>query len=241
MLYDGLLASYSLISPTTENFITPHSILYPSSLGGTRFLTGSDSLICVFDVSRPGRYGPVSRLPTIPSKRKKIVGGGVGMKGIISTMAISPSGDGILAAGTFTRNIGMYDSNGCGNTIATFTAAGTEADRHIGGKGITQVLWSSCGRYLYVVERQSDGILIYDIRVTGRLLGWLQGRNGVTNQRLRVDLLPGGAKSPDEIWAGSTDGTVRMWTNPTNTAGGKEPALIESLHSGELNYSFSRH
>ncbi|KAK2731421.1 hypothetical protein FQN55_004700 [Onygenales sp. PD_40] len=230
-LYPGILASYSLISPTTEAFITPHSILYPSSLNGTHFLTGSDSLICLFDISRPGKDGPVSRLLTIPSKRKKIVGGGIGMKGIVSTMAISPAGDGILAAGTFTRHIGLYGSNGSGDTIATFSIEGTGADPHIGGQGITQVLWSSCGRYLFVLERKSKGILVYDIRVTGQLVGWLEGREGMTNQRLKADYVAGNERNSAEIWAGGTDGIVKVWTNPTGVAGdGKQPSWERKVH-----------
>ncbi|PGH17072.1 hypothetical protein AJ80_04945 [Polytolypa hystricis UAMH7299] len=234
-LYPGTVASYSLISPTTEEFISPHSILYPQGLGGTKFLTGSDSLICLFDVSRPGKDGPISRLPTIPSKRKKIVGGGVGMKGIISTMAVNPTGDGILAAGTFTRHIGLYASNGAGDMIGTFSVAGTEADRHIGGKGVTQVLWSSCGRYLFVAERRSTGILVYDIRVTGQLVGWLEGRNATTNQRLKVDIVAGSDSSPEEIWAGDIDGFVRVWEDPTAVAGGKKPFIEVRLHDDPVS------
>ncbi|PGH03495.1 hypothetical protein GX51_04070 [Blastomyces parvus] len=230
-LYPGYSASYSLISPTTEAFITPHCILYPPILNGTQFLTGSDSLICLFDVSRPGTDGPVSRLQTIPSKRKKIVGGGVGMKGIVSTMAINPSGDGILAAGTFTRHIGLYASNGCGDTIATFSVEGTAADSRIGGKGITQVVWSPCGRYLFVIERKSSGILVYDIRVTGQLVGWLDGRGGMTNQRLKADIVPFGERNGTEIWAGGADGVLKMWSDPANvTEEGRQPEWEKKVH-----------
>lgn len=232
VLYPGLVASYSLISPTTEAFITPHSILYPASLSGTRFLTGSDSLICVFDISRPGKDGPISRLPTIPSKRKKMVGGGVGMKGIVSTLSEDPAGNGIVAAGTFTRQIGLYASHGSGDTIATFSVAGTDAERRIGGKGITQVLWSPCGRYLYAAERQSDGILIYDIRVTGQLVGWLTGRKAMTNQRLKVDLVDNGDTGCHEIWAGGTDGYVRMWNGGSNLGGEIQPTWEKQIHNG---------
>ncbi|KAL2222268.1 WD40-repeat-containing domain protein [Thermoascus aurantiacus ATCC 26904] len=224
------LATYSLINPSTEAFITPHSILYPASLGGTHFLTGSDSLICLFDINRTGTEGPVSMMPTIPSKRRKIVGGGVGMKGIVSAMAINPSGDGVLAAGTFTRCIALYGSNGSGELIGTFTVAKTEADRHIGGKGVTQLLWSPCGRYLYIVERKSHGVLIYDIRVTGQLLGWLQGRKAFTNQRLKVDVIPIGEDNSHEIWAGGTDGVVRVWKNPVYSVGAKDPDWEWKVH-----------
>ncbi|KAL2849538.1 WD40-repeat-containing domain protein [Aspergillus pseudoustus] len=219
------LATYSLVNPTTEAFITPHCMIYPPSLGGTHFLTGSDSLICLFDVSRPGNEGPVSWMPTIPSKRKQLVGGGVGMKGIVSAMAVNPDAGGILAAGTFSRNVGLYDSNGSGQSLGTFNVARTEADRRIGGGGVTQLLWSPCGRYLYIAERKSDGVLVYDIRVTGQLLGWLQGRRALSNQRMKIDLVPTGQGSSHEIWAGGTDGFMRGWQDPAYVAGGQDPGF----------------
>ncbi|KAJ5760360.1 hypothetical protein N7520_007516 [Penicillium odoratum] len=224
------VASYSLVNPTTEAFITPHSIIYPSSLGGTHFLTGSDSLICLFDVSRPGKDGPMSWLPTIPSKRKQIIGGGIGMKGIVSAMAVSPTGDGILAAGTFTRQVGLYNSNGSGESLGTFSIAKTEANRDIGGKGITQLVWSPCGRYLYIAERKSDGVLVYDIRVTGQMLGYLRGRKAVTNQRMEIDVISAGADGAHEVWAGGTDGFMRGWKNPIYAAGGQDPDWEFKMH-----------
>ena len=154
------------------------------------------------------------------------------MKGIVSCLADNPSGDGVLAAGTFTRQIGLYAAHGSGDMIATFSVEGTEAERVIGGKGITQVVWSGCGRYLYVVERKSDGVFVYDIRVAGRLVGWLEGRTAVTNQRLKVDVVPGGEHGMEELWAGGTDGMVRVWTDPAGAVGGKKPAWERKVHDG---------
>lgn len=235
-LAPSLVASYSLVNPTTEAFITPHSIIYPKTLGGTHFLTGSDSLICLFDVSRAGSSGPVSWMPTIPSKRKQMVGGGVGMKGIVSAMASNPLGDGILAAGTFTRHVGLYSSNGAGESLGTFNIAKTEANRDIGGKGVTQLLWSPCGRYLYIAERKSDGVLVYDIRVTGQMLGYLRGRKAFTNQRMKIDLVPSGNDGSHEIWAGGTDGFMRVWRDPTYSVGCQDPDAEFQIHDGERRF-----
>ena len=132
------------------------------------------------------------------------------MKGIIS--ALSLSNDGILAAGTFSRSVGLYDSHGLGSTISVFSLhhapPSKKEEGQIGkskGKGITQLLWSSCSRYLCIAERSSDGIGVWDIRGTGQRLAWLEGRKADTQQRLGFDLMG------EEVWAGGTDGMVRVW------------------------------
>ncbi|KAI9826059.1 MAG: hypothetical protein M1832_000508 [Thelocarpon impressellum] len=202
-----LLATYPLVHGPTETYLTPHSLLFTPS--GTHFLSGSESLIARFDISRTGSP-PVSTYPTIPSRRKKLVGGGVGMKGIVSALALSA--DGVLAAGTFTRNVGLYDSEGSGGCVAVFSVAGesTGGKSESAGAGVTQVFWSPCARYLHVVERKSDDVLMYDIRVAGKKVGCRRGRNAGTNQRLGVDVTTTAAGH--ELWAGGVDGVVRAWS-----------------------------
>ena len=262
-----ILASYRLIHEPTETYITPHSLHWMRD--GSHFLTGSDSLIALFDVSRDGQ-GPVSRFPTIPSKRKKIVGGGVGVKGIVSALAVS--GEGLLAAGTFTRQVGLYDAEGRGDCVAVFSLASPDDDHHtvvedvdLGkgaeGGGVTQLLWSSCARYLYVVERKSDRILCYDVRVTGRRLASFVGRKARTNQRLGVDVISipsststsfatpaaaatvveGNGTGQDDvyydhlIWAGGTDGVVRIWKGPpTGSSEEIRPTWEWKVHDGNF-------
>lgn len=99
------VSSYPLISPTTEAYCTPSSLLWSSP---SHFFAGTDCLIALFDLSRNGE-GPVSRMPTIPSKRHKMKGGGVGMRGIVSALSVQApeNGDvGMMAAGTWTRWVG---------------------------------------------------------------------------------------------------------------------------------------
>lgn len=226
------IASYPLICPTTEAFLTPSSLLWHPS--GNSFFTGTDSLITIFDVSRPGE-GPTTRLPTIPSKRHKMKGGGVGMRGIVSCLSFQPSSpDGVsassmLAAGTWTRWVSLYDAEGLGGTVANWSIASAADDEaKIGGAGVSQVLWSACGRYLFVVERKSQGVLIYDVRVTGRLVGWLEGRQADTNQRMSVDIatMDGGSV----VWAGGTDGKVRGWRDVEGKEGGIQPDMEWLAH-----------
>ena len=126
------------------------------------------------------------------------------MKGIVSALGMNM--DGILAAGTFTRWVGLYDSYGCGGSAGVFSiATGDEDEKGSRGGGITQVLWSACGRYLCVIERASDGLGVWDVRGTGKRLAWLRGRGARTQQRLGAEIMG------KEVWAGGTDGVVRVW------------------------------
>ena len=174
-------------------------------------------------------------LPTIPSKRRKQVGGGIGMKGIVSTMSLEPNSS-ILAAGTFSRHIGLYASGGQGDCIGVFSVRGTEADKSIHGSGITQLLWSPCGSYLYVVERGSRGVMVYDIRKTGQLLSWLEGRDAMTNQRLNVDVVRNNTMGFDEIWAGGKDGSVTIWSDTYRLEGAHAADETWRAHDGMSSY-----
>lgn len=238
------LATYLLVCPNTEAYLTPASISWCAP--GTHFLTGTDSLIAQFDVSRPGS-GPVSRMPTIPSKRHKIKGGGVGMRGIVSSLSVqkTSSGEGMLAAGTWTRWVGLYDAEGLGGTVAAWSV-NDAADKvtGIGGKGVSETKWSACGRYLCVAERGSDGVLVYDVRITGKVVSWLSGRKAKTNQRLYLDVFETSAGF--EVWAGGTDGVVRVWDKVGMSEGMHTCSREWQLHEGEseqasmLHTDFSR-
>ena len=202
----GVLGSYPLVSPTTEAFIAPHSLLFPSSDRNT-FLAGSNAMIAVFDISRSGE-GPVTVMRTGQKRRSRSgalgfnIEAGYGLKGIISAMAVSR--DGVLAAGTFGKNVGLYDDHGLGDVTAVFSIR-DDADTETHGNGVTELFWDESGRYLCVAERNSDGVSVWDIRGTGKRLAWLKGRKAITSQRMGVTLIG------EEIWAGGSDGCVRVW------------------------------
>ena len=182
----------------------------------------------MFDINRNGQ-GSLSRVSTTPSRRNRgtrgMKGGcEIGMQGIVS--ALHMSCDGLLAAGTFSRWIGLYDGYGRGGTMGVFEIKGTDPEGADNGGGITQVLWSSCSRYLCVVERSSDGISVYDVRGTGRRLSWFRGRKAQTNQRLGVDILG------SEIWAGGTDGLIRIWEGVGMFDGDISPSREFEAHEG---------
>lgn len=221
----GLLASYPLTNERTEAVITPSSLKFTPD--GRRFVAGSDDLISIFDLSRPG-HGPVSCTLTSAKRNSQLFNPATNMKGIVSSLAFEPQRN-VLAGGTFTRQVGIYEASGDGECVGTFTTQGTEADHAIGGRGITQLNWSSCGTYLYITERKANGIVIYDLRNTGKLVCWLEGREAMTNQRLGLDLVCG---EGHEVWAGGTDGIVRVWKAPYLSQGPIEPQLAWVAHNG---------
>lgn len=216
-LGSGVLGSYPLVSPTTEAFISPHSLLFDAS-DRNQFFAGSSQIIAVFDISRPGE-GPVTVMKTGHSRYPNPNGFGSaiklgdGLTNIVSALDISRGG--VLAAGTFGRKVGLYDNNGHGEATAVFSLR-DDSDIETHGNGVTEVIWDESGRYLCVAERGSDGVSVWDIRGTGKRLAWLRGRRAKTSQRMGVALMHG------EVWAGGTDGIVRVWREIGNKEGSVE-------------------
>jgi telomerase Cajal body protein 1 len=146
---------------------------------------------------------------------------------------------GLLASGTWTRHVGLYDLssppvNAC---VATWGVAKAADDLSeggkIGGKGIVQTLWSPCGRYLLVNERRSRGLLVYDIRVNGKLLGSLTGRDADTNQRLSCAVYAsadGSAQGGFEVWAGDIRGRAHVWETVGSHEGPQQPIWGWNAH-----------
>lgn len=243
---------------------------------------GTRDLIAQFDVTRNGD-GPSSQTPTIPSRRHIRKGNGVGMRGTVSALTAQTTADGaptgLLAAGTWTRWVGLYDMARSGECTATWSIAEaaasvvhntdpapppplpplpppppagadqqrrrcpakgtsptgtTHAVKGIGGAGIMQTAWSPCGRYLLLNERQSTGLLVYDVRGTNKVLGVLAGRDARTQQRLRCDVFPGlaGGGGGFEVWAGARDGTVQVWEGVGRREGCQWPSWAFSVADG---------
>lgn len=141
------------------------------------------------------------------------------MKGTVSALCASPNdadGSSVIAAGTWTRWIGLYDFWRTDKVIANWSVAGAGDGSLPGsidtaGRGVSQTLWSPCGRYLIINERNANSLLVYDIRVTGQLLSILTGRQADTQQRMHCDVFAG-EDGGFEVWAGAQDGTVLAWT-----------------------------
>ncbi|KAI0456639.1 hypothetical protein F5B21DRAFT_467376 [Xylaria acuta] len=245
------ISSYPFTKARSETFLTATSLLWPSP--GTHFVAGSRSLLARFDVQRTGEE-PVVRIRTIPSERHLSKGGGVGMRGTVSALGGQPmdtgTGASLVAAGTWTRWIGLYDFAQAGECVATWSIAAavretatdekTNGSRRggqresldsIGGDGITQTTWSPCGRYLLICERKSRGALIYDVRVTGKLLGYLTGRDALGNQRVACDIFPGTDEDGGfEVWSGTSNGIVKVWEGVGSLEGPHAPAWEWAAH-----------
>jgi hypothetical protein len=232
------LTSYKLINPLTEALTAPLSLVYSAS--GTHFFAGHKNAIATFDLTYPDE--PCHTIPTIPSARSKLKGGGRGFKGYVSALALCPQSN-MLAAGARTRHIGIYDS-ASGTEVTTFSLPGTLDGRRVSntsvnlrsvmGDGVSYLKYSPCGQYLYVAERMSDVLLIYDVRNFGLALGYCAGRKAVTKQKLGFDVWGTGAARFDgahEVWAGGTDGMVRVWRDPYRKEGAVE--ADEAVRVGE--------
>ncbi|KAM0432859.1 hypothetical protein ACHAPT_004561 [Fusarium lateritium] len=234
------LASYKLIRQETEEYIKPSSMLWEAP--GTHFLCGSANRLDYFDTTRPGSDGPLLTIPTIPSKRFGVKGSGVvGMKGTVAALAASPvdaDGGSIVAAGTWSRWMGLYDLHRTDKVISNWPLPRPEEiDGAAGGQGVIQVRWSPCGRYLVINERHASGIVVYDIRGVGQLLCSLHGRSAPTQQKMTLDVFSGdpyAQTSSFEVWTGTHDGGVLVWEGVGSQAGVVEPSWDCKAHDAPV-------
>lgn len=221
------VASYKLINAKTEAYIAPTALLWPSSPGSI-FLCGSANRLDVFDISREGEEGHYTTLETTPHYASGRVHG---WKGTISALAASSPevGSPILAAGSWNRWVALYDYLRTPSPTSHWSlesATDPLSGEKIAGGGVAQTVWSPCGRYLLLSERNSNGILVYDIRKNHRLLGVLGPRDARTQMRVACDIFATGAEASDagnfEVWSGTMDGTVKVWENAGALVGSGE-------------------
>ncbi|KAJ1477511.1 WD40-repeat-containing domain protein [Baffinella frigidus] len=132
---------------------------------------GFNNQIRVYAIDRPGRQH--TSIKTFKRANRETTG----QRGIVSCISFNPDKSGLFAAGSYSRNVGLYDG-GTGKLLYNLQG-------HRGG--VTQAEWSRDGQYLFTGGRKDDEILCWDVRNTGDVLLRLP-RAVTTNQRILFDL-----------------------------------------------------
>jgi len=229
--YDYVHSTYPWVNANTEEVNTPHSLVF--SPDGTRFVAGAKECIALFDLSRANE-GPMQFHKTRRSKtvRREYGEHETPLSGTVNALAINQF-NGLLAAGSTERQLGFWEAGGSGNKTSAFSVR-DDTLPETKGCGITQIEWSHCGQYLFVAERNSDVILVFDVR-QGRRLCWLEGRNAKSMQRMSFQIV----QSVDDlhhgridIWAGGTDGHIRVWKDVTRSTDAVDPSTDIVAHRG---------
>ena len=224
----GILASYPLVNPTTEAWVAPHSLLFSAHDSNT-FFAGADGFIAIFDLHRNGEE-PSARLVTGKGRKRSKGGGaaamlaagkncGLGVRGIVSAMAMNS--EGILAAGTFSGHIALLDPYNASTVVGVLPLP---ADA---GNGVTSLHFhpEPSRKYLLASSRLSNAMHVFDVRKPTAPLAVLVGRQAMTQQRLGVDITEDG-----ELWAGGTDGVVRVWKGMGMEEGELEASWMLEAH-----------
>eukprot|EP00793_Prasinoderma_coloniale_P005583 PRCOL_00004057-RA len=149
-------------------------------------LTGGDGAIRLFDVERPG--APVAQFG----------GKELPQRGLMGALATCAARSGALAAGSYSRTVGIYGRGGR-RLEPLFVLEGH-------GGGVTGLRWSACGNYVYSGARRDDDIVCWDVRSGAGELYRLR-RRAATNQKVQFDIEPAGRY----LLSGGTDGRVRAY------------------------------
>uniref|UniRef100_A0A667XNE5 Telomerase Cajal body protein 1 n=1 Tax=Myripristis murdjan TaxID=586833 RepID=A0A667XNE5_9TELE len=185
-----------------DELTAAHSLCF--SPDGSQLYCGFDKTVRVFYTERPGR--DCEERPTIVKKQ--------GQSGIISCFAFSPCLS-VYACGSYSRSAGLYSCQD-GTPLALLPT------RHHGG--LTHLLFSPDGNYLYTGGRKDPEILCWDLREPGKVVFSLR-RNVATNQRIYFDLDLSGRY----LLSGDTEGVVSIWDTQTAPLDGNEELLQPQL------------
>ncbi|XP_068164898.1 telomerase Cajal body protein 1 isoform X2 [Antennarius striatus] len=185
-----------------DELTAAHSLCF--SPDGTQLYCGFDKTVRVFYTDRPGR--DCEERPTIVKKQ--------GQSGIISCFGFSPC-QSVYACGSYSRCAGLYSCQD-GTLLALLPT------RHHGG--LTHLLFSPDGNYLYTGGRKDPEMLCWDLREPGKVVFSLK-RNVSTNQRIYFDL----DQSGRYLLSGDTEGVVSVWDTQTAPLDGEEELLQPQL------------
>ncbi|XP_019863266.1 PREDICTED: telomerase Cajal body protein 1-like [Amphimedon queenslandica] len=181
--YDGRLRCSYLSYNHLDELISPHSLCF--SLDGSKLYTGYQNMIKVFDTSIPGRD---SKTITMSDDENS-------QCGIVSCIAMNPSCATDFVIGTYSGSVSFYSEIAKGSLFSISSYK----------KGISQIMFSPCGNYLFFSERKSFTLGIVDIRKYTVTLDDIT-RTVNTNQRIYFDI----SKDGDCLATGSTNGFVKF-------------------------------
>jgi WD40 repeat protein len=125
--------SPNILTQHTKHTHTPALSICFSAVNPNKLYCGYNNKIRIYDLERPGREHTTLR--TFHRAHKQTTG----QRGIISCMHFNPDKSGLFAAGSYSRNVGLYDT-GTGKLL--YNMQGQKG-------GVTQVQWSPEGCYLY--------------------------------------------------------------------------------------------
>ncbi|XP_078170957.1 transducin/WD40 repeat-like superfamily protein [Carex rostrata] len=164
------------------------SVSFNSS--ATKLFAGYNKKMRVFDVHRPGReYAEYSL-----SKDEDGASAG-----LVSSICFAPAQaqSSMFALGSYNQTTTVYEEN---SMEPLYILHGQQG-------GVTQVLFSKDGNYLYTGGRKDPYILCWDIRNTGTILYKLYRSSENTNQRISFDIEPSGRY----LGTGGQDGLVHIY------------------------------
>ncbi|XP_043269110.1 telomerase Cajal body protein 1 [Venturia canescens] len=151
--------------------------------GGQEIWCGFKGALRSFDTSRPGRQKEtISLKKDFPN-----------VTGIVSCIRENPIMPGLIAFGTYSKSIGLYNNG-------PLCSLQTES-------GVTQIEFSPCGTKLYSAVRRSNEFLCWDLRNPGVLLYSMKNRHSNTNQKIMFAISSDGT----QIVSGGTDGFIGIW------------------------------
>ena len=142
------------------------------------------------------------------------------MKGIISSIACSPSSQWTVALGTFNRSFCLMDMSS-GSLIQTVPATS-------GCGSITQIEFTRDGMHLITAARRSNELCVWDLRMLNEPLRRIN-RPGDTNQRIFFDLDPYGRY----LCSGDQHGRIAVHDMRKLVCGDAETEILSARNPNE--------
>ncbi|KAI8473171.1 MAG: WD40-repeat-containing domain protein [Monoraphidium minutum] len=186
---------------------------------GSKLLGGYAKCFRLFDVSRPGRD-----CRKVATQRRDKEGS---MAGIVSCLAFNPPTADLLAAGTYSGAVGLFDGRAAEAQLMLL-------EGHKGG--VTQarapgVLFSRDGNYLYSGARRDGRVICWDVRAAAAPLYELPRDAAATNQRLGFSIDP----SNRHLATGGCDGRVRVFDLRDGSEVGSFQAAADTVSGCDLH------